>query len=237
MAAVLACGTGALLSHRSAAALWGIRATTRSKIDVTLGRSTGRAPVGIDVHRTRTLLARDSTQARRIPCTTVARTLLDLADVVDRRALERAYEQAGILRILDLADLEDVLGRAEGRLGAPVLRAVLADFDPGLPFTRSELERRFLELCRNAALPSPRVNAWIPVDGDGFEVDFSWPEQGLIAEADGYRAHGTPVAFERDRQRDRLLQLAGWRVIRFTWRQLVNEPSEVADTICRLLAT
>jgi very-short-patch-repair endonuclease len=236
MAAVLACGQGAVLSHRSAAALWGIRHTTRPTIDVTLGRPTGRVRPGVDIHRTRTLRSTDTTTNRRIPCTTVARTLLDLADVVDRGALERACGQAETLRLLDVAALEDVLTRANGRRGAPILRAALADYQPAMALSRSELERRFLRLCSDAALPSPRVNAWIRVDGDGFEVDFSWPEQRLIAEADGYRSHGTRAAFERDRRRDRLLQLARWRVIRFTWNQLASEPTEIAHTIRRLLA-
>jgi very-short-patch-repair endonuclease len=216
--------------------LWGIRQTSRPTIDVTLGRSTGRARSGIDIHRTRTLKPSDATREQRIPCTTVARTLLDLADVVDRRALERAFEQAEALRLLDVTAIEDVLARANGRQGAPILRAVLAEYDPAMPLSRSELERRFLTLCRDAAQPSPRVNAWVPVEGGGFEADFSWPARHLIAEADGYATHGTRAAFERDRRRDRLLQLAGWRVIRFTWRQLVDEPSEIADAISRLFA-
>jgi predicted transcriptional regulator of viral defense system len=186
MAAVLACGPDALLSHRSAAALWGIRPTARSRIDVTLGRPTGRALPGIDIHRTRTLGAQDATKVTNIPCTTVARTLLDLADVVDRRGLERAVEQAEILRLLDLTAVDDVLARAAGRRGAPVLRAIVADYDPEPAPTKNELERRFLELCRNAALPSPRVNAWVTVEADGFEVDFSWPDARLIVEVDGY---------------------------------------------------
>jgi very-short-patch-repair endonuclease len=192
--------------------------------------------LGIDVHTARRFASRDATREQGIPCTTVARTLLDLAEVVDRGALERAFEQAETLRLLDVTAIEDVLARAHGRRGAPVLGAVLAEYDPAMPLSRSELERRFLTLCRDAALPSPRVNAWVPVEGGGFETDFTWPARRLIAEADGYTTHGTRAAFERDRRRDRLLQLAGWRVIRFTWRQLVDEPTEIADAIRRLLA-
>jgi very-short-patch-repair endonuclease len=97
------------------------------------------------------------------------------------------------------------------------------------------LERRFLELCRNAALPSPRVHAWVTVEGDGFEVDFCLPDARLIVEVDGSEIHGTRAAFERDRQRDRLLVLEGWHVVRFTWRQVVRRPGDVADTLRRLL--
>jgi very-short-patch-repair endonuclease/predicted transcriptional regulator of viral defense system len=236
MAAALACGEGALLSHRSAAALWGIRPTSRSRIDVTLGRSMGRAIPGIEIHRSRTLRDHDGTKTANIPCTTPARTLLDVAEVVDRRGLERAVEQAEILRLLDLTAIDDVLARAAGRRGAPVLRAIVADHDPEPAPARNELERRFLELRRNAAQPSPRVNAWVTVEGDGFEVDFSWPDARLIVEVDGCETHGTRAAFERDRQRDRLLVLEGWHVVRFTWRQVVRRPGDVADTLRRLLA-
>jgi very-short-patch-repair endonuclease len=234
MAAVLACGRGAVLSHRSAAALLGLRPTSRARIDVTTPHRAGRRRAGIDAHAGN-LCDRDKATIRGIPCTTVAPTLLDLADVVDRRDVERACEQAETLRLLDLGALQDVLARADGRRGAPILRGILADFDPTATLTRTELEKRFLALCRGAGIPAPRVNAWVPLKGDGFEVDFSWPDQRLIVEVDGYRTHGTRAAFERDRGRDRLLTLAGWRVIRFTWRHLVREPDEVADTVRRLL--
>jgi hypothetical protein len=195
MAAVLACGPGAVLSHRSAAALWGVRFTSRSVIDVTLGRPTRRARPGIEIHRTRTLRPRDTTRHHGVPCTTVARTLLDLAALIDRRSLERACEQAEILRLLDLHALIDVLDRAAGRRGATALRSVLATYADGGPLTRSELEERLLEACERFAIPPPRVNALVRVGGDPIEVDFSWPGQSLIVEVDGYRTHGTRGAF------------------------------------------
>jgi hypothetical protein len=235
MAAVLACGARAVLSHRSAAALWGVRPTSRPTIDVTVGHQTRRARPGIDIHRTRSLAPRDATSYRGIPCTTVARTLLDLAEVVDRRSLERGFEQAEILRLLDLHALVEVLDRAAGRRGVPAVRSILAGYQDGRPLTRSELEKRFLAVCERGGIPQPTVNAWVPFGGSGAEVDFSWPEQRLIAEADGYRTHGTRGAFERDRSRDRQLVLAGWRVVRFTWRQLATDPDNIADTIRRLL--
>ncbi|HZA89075.1 MAG TPA: DUF559 domain-containing protein [Solirubrobacterales bacterium] len=156
--------------------------------------------------------------------------------MIDRRALERAYEQAEVLGILNLVAVQDVLARSLGRHGATVLRAIVSDLDAGPSLTRSELEERFLAVCDAAGIPRPRVNAWIPLDGGGVEVDFLWPAQRLAVETDGHRVHGTRQAFERDRRRDRRLLLAGWRVARFTWRQLVRDPEEVAATIRALLA-
>jgi Transcriptional regulator, AbiEi antitoxin/REase_MTES_1575 len=236
MAAVLACGPGAVLSHRSAAALWGIRPTARSGIDVTAPARAGRRRAGIDVHDAATLAASDVTRVDAIPCTTVPRTLLDLAAVLDRRALERAYDQAEVLRVLDSAAVEDLLARSPRRHGVAALRAVVQAAAP-LALTRSELEERFLSICAAAGIPRPRVNAWVPLVGGGVEVDFFWPAHRLIVETDGHRVHGTRHAFERDRRRDRRLLLAGWRVARFTWRQLVRDPDEVVATIRTLLTS
>jgi REase_MTES_1575 len=235
MAAVLACGSRAALSHRSAAALLAIRPTAGAAIDVTAPGRPRRRARKIRVHRSATLRDQDVTTVDRIPCTTVARTLLDLAEVVDRRSVERAYEQAEVLGILDLIAVEDVLARASGRRGAPRLRAIVADSNPGVTLTRSELEERLLAICGAAGIPLPRVNAWVPLDGGGVEVDFMWPAERLVVETDGHRVHGTRQAFERDRRRDRRLLLAGWRVVRFTWRQLLQDPAEVAETIRTLL--
>ena len=234
MAAVLACGSHAALSHRSAAALWGLRPTMRAAIDVTVPRRAGFSRPGVDVHRARRLDPADVTRVRGVPCTTVARTLLDLAEVLDGQALGRACEQAEVLRILDRRAVDRVLARADGRHGAPALRTVLAEV--GCALTRSELEKRFLALCAAAGVPLPRVNAWLELDGGGLEVDFLWDVQRLIVETDGHRTHGTRRAFERDRRRDQRLTLAGWRVVRVTWRQLTLDPDDVARTIGALLA-
>ena len=168
------------------------------------------------------------------PCTTVARTLLNLAEVVDRRELERACEQAEVLRVLDARALECVLARTPGGHGAQALWEILADY-PGDSLTPSELERRFLALCAAAGITRPRVNAWLDLDGGGVEADFLWEAQRLIAETDGHRIHGTRRAFERDRRRDQRLAVAGWRVVRFTWRQVTLDPDEVARTIAGML--
>ena len=234
MAAVLGCGPGTALSHRSAAALWGLRPTARRLIDVSAPRHR-RARRGIDTHWTRGLAETDVTTREAIPCTTVARTLLDLAAVVDRHAFERAYDQAEVLRVLDRDAVEDVLARSSRRPGLATLRAVVeADRPPAL--TRSELEKRFLAICSAAALPRPQVNAWVPLDGGGIEVDFVWRERRLIVETDSDKFHGTRAAFERDRVRDQRLLLAGWRVARFTWRQIIHDPGGVAETLRGLLA-
>jgi hypothetical protein len=234
IAAVLACGRDAVLSHRSAAALWSLRPTTRAAIDVTVPRRVGVSRPGIDFHRTTGLEPGDLTRVRAVPCTTVARTLVDLAEVIDRRELARACERAEVLRLFDARALEGALAWTTGRHGAPALRDVLAHY-AGDPHTRSQLERRFLALCFAAGIPRPRVNAWIDLDGGGLEADFLWEAQRLIAETDGHRTHGTRRAFERDRRRDQRLALAGWRVVRFTWRQITLDPDEVARTVTGML--
>lgn len=234
MAAVLACGPTAVLSHRSAAALWELRPTARGGIDVTIATRAGLARRGIDVHRPRSLLACDRVKVRGIPCTSVARTLLDLADVVPRRVVERAFNEAEILELLDRRALDDVLSRAHGRRGAAVLRLVRADPGRAETLTQSKLEESFLALCDEAALPQPRCQAWIPlseVAGDGAKADFLWPEPRLVAETDGLGVHGTRRAFETDRRRDQRLAIAGYRVVRFTWLQVTESPHEVAATL------
>jgi very-short-patch-repair endonuclease/predicted transcriptional regulator of viral defense system len=236
MAAVLAYGPKAVLSHRSAGALWGLRSDGRAKTDVSLPSRSARSRPGIDVHRSGTLTLADCTTQDGIPCTTLARTLLDLAEVVDHRGLERAIEQAEVLRLFDLRAVEDVLERANGRHGAAALRAVLAGLEePAL--TDTELEERFLMLCRAASLPSPEVNEWLDIDDlPAVKADFLWRRQRLVIETDGWESHGTRQAFERDRRRDERLKLAGYDLLRFTRRRIVADPSGVTRTVAQLLA-
>lgn len=231
MAAVLACGRDAVLSHRSAAALWGIGSAAGPRVDVTLPSQSGNAPPGIALHRVRGLDDEDRVVRKSIPATSVARTLFDLAEVVDTRRLERSFEEAERLRLLDLRAVERVCQRSRGRRGLRPLLALLPNLKPP-PHTRSELERRFLDLCRDFGLPAPIINA--PVVG--FEVDALWPYAKLIVELDGYEFHRTRAAFERDRARDAVLQAGGHRVVRLTQRQLTNEPAATAKLIRRLLA-
>jgi very-short-patch-repair endonuclease len=236
MAAVLACGPGAVLSHRSAAALWGLRPSARARIDVTAPRRAGRVREGIDVHSGATLLPRDVTSVRGIPCTTVARTLLDLAEVVDRRGVERACDQAEVLRLYDGKAVDDVLGRATGRHGASRLHAVLAEYEVGENITHRELEERFLLLCRNSNLPKPKVNAWVQLPDGAVQADFLWADERLIVETDGRATHGTRRSFESDRRRDQRLLVAGWHVMRRTWRQVTREPTELVESLRTQLA-
>jgi putative AbiEi antitoxin of type IV toxin-antitoxin system/uncharacterized protein DUF559 len=232
-AAVLACGgaDAAVLSHRSAAALWELLPAPSGKVDVTsLRRSTSN--VALRVHRGTTLRPDDvARQDDGLPVTSVARTLIDLADVLTPQRLRRACHQAEILRLLDAAVLEQTLTRHPGRRTTG-LRTILADLaTTGPHVTRSELEERFLSLITQFGLPQPLVNQTV----HGYEVDFLWPGQRLIAEVDGAATHLTPTAFERDRRRDAALQVAGFRVVRFTWRQIIEEPSAVAATVRALL--
>jgi predicted transcriptional regulator of viral defense system len=233
MAAVLACGPGAVLSHRSAAALWGLRPTSRRAVDVIAPRGSRRPRAGIEIHRADSLRPIDTTSRNGVPCTTIARTLLDLAEVAP---VERALDQAEILRLLDARALGDAIAAAAGRRGAAILRTLLAGYDTANALTRSELEAHFLALCRGAALPVPEVNAWLTLpDGTPVQPDFLWRAQRLIVEADGHATHGTRRAFEQDRVRDQRALLAGWRTLRCTWRQVLHEPDALARTLAALL--
>lgn len=235
MAAVLACGPDAALSHRSAAELWGLRPDERDSVDVTAPGRRGRSPRGIDAHRHSSLRASDVIRVRGIPCTNVERTLLDLAALVPIWGLRKAVAEAEVLRMLDHAKLRRLIQRNRGRRGVARLRLVLDELHPQVKRTRSELERRFLRMCVRADLPSPEVNASLEIDGRRLEPDFLWRDAGLIIEADGRRYHDTDSAFQLDRRREQRLQLAGWRVSRCTWEQVENESRRLAETIRGLL--
>jgi hypothetical protein len=216
LAAVLACGEGAVLSHVSAAAHWGLLHTAATKTDVT-APATRRAHSGIRLHLSRSLIARDTTTHEQIPITTIARTLLDLAATQPEARLERALAQAHHLRIYDHAAITDVLARANGHRGTSALARAAAREDPKL--TASDWEDRMLAIIRDAKLPEPLVNH--PLDAPDYgrlRPDFYWPAHDLIVETDGWETHGTRPAFERDRAKDAALTAAGLRVVRFTWR-------------------
>jgi predicted transcriptional regulator of viral defense system/very-short-patch-repair endonuclease len=215
LAAVLACGEGAVLSHRSAAAHWGLLQTAATRIDVTAPR-TRAGDASIRLHHSRSLDARDTTTHQGIPITSVARTLLDLAATVRADRLERALAQAEHLQLYDHRAITELLARANGHRGTAALTKATA-LEPKL--TRSEWEDRLLKLVRAAALPEPLVN--LPLDAPEYgecKPDFHWPAQSLIVETDGWRTHRTRAAFERDRAKDAALTAAGYRVVRFTWR-------------------
>jgi very-short-patch-repair endonuclease len=235
MAAVLASGEGAVLSHRSAAALWGFRKDMGAPIDVTAPNRRGRIPKGISAHRADFVAPIDRTMRRAIPCLTVERVLLDLAGVLPAWELRKAIAEAEVLGILSFAAMRSLIRRSRGRRGVARLRLILEELDPATKRTRSELERRFLALCKRADLPRPEVNAVLDV-GDGWlEADFLWRDAGLVVEADSRQFHDTASAFQHDRLREQRLQLVGWRVSRWTWEQVENEPHRVAKTIRALL--
>ncbi len=238
LAAVKACGPGAVLSHRSAAVLWGMLEADDEDdgIDVTAPNRRGRAPSPIRAHRDGAMSAGDRTVFRGVPCTTPARTLLDLAAILPIWELKRALAQAEVLRLVTASSLRAVIRRHRGRRGVARLRLVLDEIHPERKRTRSELEGMFLEMCQRANLPSPEVNVRLRVDGGKLEADFLWRDAALIVEADSRRFHDTDSAFLTDRRREQRLQLAGWRVSHCTWEQVEFEPTRLASTIRRLLA-
>jgi predicted transcriptional regulator of viral defense system len=227
LAAVLAAGPRAVLSHRSAAALWGVRQSSSNRVDITIPSSRRSRP-GIRFHVTR-LPADETASLAAIPVTSVPRTLLDLAAVLDRRSVERAIEQAEVLRLTDPLSLPDLLARYPRRSGVAAIRRVLANGELGTTVTRSELEERFLRFLDERGLPKSELSVPIAVREGHVEVDCVWRQQRLIAELDGRAVH--------DRTRDRALNAAGWRVIRITWRQLIHEAEELEEDIRTLSGT
>jgi hypothetical protein len=236
MAAVLACGSEAVLSHRSAAELWGLLQEGEGMIDVMAPNRRGRIPAGIQAHRDSSLAPVDRTSTRGIPCTSVERTLLDLASECTTWELRQALAEAEVRRLLDHAKLRRLIRGSRGRRGVAKLRLLFEELDPSTKRTRSELERRFLRVCARAGLPRPEVNVALEVEDGVAEADFLWRDAGLIVEADSRRFHDTNFAFEHDRKREQRLQLAGWRVSRCTWKQVEREPRRLVETIRGLLA-
>lgn len=227
MAAVLTCGDGALLSHGSACALWGLIRSRRGPVDVT--SATGSQRPRIAVHEG-AICSEDRAEVDRIAVTTVARTLFDFAEVVDEDDLRRAAEEADRLRLLRIPELEAVCGRCPGRRALrPIHRLIDAVQMP--EDIQSPLEDRVLELCREHDLPVPVVGATVL----GREVDAFWPDRKLMVEADSWQFHGHRAAFESDRERDAAMQTEGYRVIRLTHRRLERDPAKVANQLRRLL--
>ncbi len=230
MAAVLACGSGTCLSHRSAATLWDIWSSAASRIDVTVPGRRGRGRPGVVLHRVAALPADDRAIREGIPVTAVARTLLDLAGLLSLEHLRRACEKAEGMELLDMRALQAVRDRSPRRQGVRALDALIHGGTEPLP-VRSELERRFVEVCRQAGLPPPVLNTLV----EGYEVDALWMPRKLIVELDGYAFHRSRTAFERDRARDVDLQLAGYRVVRITARRLDRDPERVIAALRSLL--
>jgi very-short-patch-repair endonuclease len=226
MAAVMASGRGSFLSHLDAAALWRIYDTRAKTVHLlTIARSARRLP-GIKVHRARRLDPADVTRKDGIPVTTVARTLIDLTDVLASHRLLRAIREAEYLQLLDLDTLTAAVERATGRRRVNELKRAIERHRPG-QIVREELEHRFLELVHGAGLPDPKTNVKVKTRRSTYEVDCLWPDEGVAVELDGRAAHIRAEGFEEDRARDAALTATGLRPLRFTWRRLTDEPAEV----------
>jgi very-short-patch-repair endonuclease len=233
MAAVLAAGRDAVLSHASAAAAWDLRPVGSGAIHVTVAGDPGRSRrAGIRIHRSSTLTPDETTEHKAIPITTPARTLIDLAGTLKGRPLEQALDRAELLRLIDFADLRRALTEHPTRPGSPSLQAMLSRYMIGSAPTRSVLEERFLRRCDDHGLRRPETNTRI----EGIEVDFAWRDARLIVEVDGYAFHRSSSAFEADRARDVTLTLAGWRVLRFTHAQVTGRATWVAAAIAHRVA-
>jgi hypothetical protein len=232
VAVVMACGRGAVLSHESAAAYWGMRPDHGTFWSVSIPGNRGRSLSNIRVHQTR-LAPEDIVFRDGIWVTTPARTLLDLAEVVPAAQLPRALERAEELRLFDLGAIDATIARSPGRRGLKPLLAALELHRPGV-VTRSELERIAVRLVAEAGLPVPVANAGVAgIDG---EVDLLWTEQAVVVEIDSAAYHSSRRAFERDRRKTVELTALGYRVLRITDRQLTREPRWAAARIAALLA-
>ncbi len=231
-AALLACGEGALISHWSAAYLWGLMENPPSEIHVATPGRHCRSRNGIRLHRVKALDPRDVRVKDGIPLTAPARALIDLAAETGYDVLERMLAGARVKKLVSDRELKRALERAGHRAGTGRMRGFLkAEQGPAL--TRSKAERLMRRLIRAAGLPGPQTNVRV----EGWEVDFFWPDQRLIVEVDGFLFHGHRAAFERDRRKQLALAAAGYRVIRITWMQLLHEALLVAAKLAQALTT
>ena len=230
LAAVLAAGPDALLSHRSAGWLWGIWRSSPAPYEVTTPISRRRKPPLI-VHYARHLQAEDRATCEGIPVTAVPRTLLDLAASVRQWQLGRCLERAELLELFDLPKVEQLLGRTKGHRGHGHLRRAIGLYrEPD--FTRSGLEARFLDLIREAGLPRPSTGFNV----EGYELDVFWQRERFAVELDTYSTHGGHAAFEGDRLRQEDLMLVGIEMTRVTGHRLEREPQRVVERVARLLS-
>jgi very-short-patch-repair endonuclease len=227
IAAVYACGPEALAGYRSAGGMWGVQRWPR-RIEVTAPRGC-KPKKGFTLHRSRCIHPEDRALIDNIPVTSVARTIVDLADVLSEERLADAVNEAELRQLFDLKAVERVLERLPGRKGRHKLQRVLSNYRDVQPFTRSRGERLVWATCDQYGLDKPRVNAWV----HGYEVDFFWPHAGLVLEFDGGAVHQTTKAFYEDRKRDRDLAAKGIHVVRATGR---DEPAELANQLLAILS-
>lgn len=228
MAAVLACGNGAVLSHSSAAALWRVGSEQRGLIEISLPSPSRRRHRGLRIHRRPSLnLERDTTREYGIPVTTPVQTLIDMSLRLDRPGVERMINEADKYNLVTPPRLRLAL---DGRVGAPGVAKLRHLLDRRtFRLTKEELERRFLPLAARAGLLVPLTGQIV----NGFEVDFFWPELGLVVETDGLRYHRTPAEQARDRLRDQAHTAAGLTQLRFTHEQVRYEPEYVTRTLAQ----
>jgi very-short-patch-repair endonuclease len=234
--AVIACGPDAVISHRSAAFLLGISERSPRVIDLIASGKRSSSMDGIRVHEVPYPAKLEVVRAHGIPCTSVARTIVDLAGVHGEAQMRDVFARAAARKVLDLGAIEGVLDGGTRRRGAPCLRRVIADWRPVVATTnygdvRSLFEAKLLPLIAAADLPMPQVNALVRTAEETFEVDLLWPAARFIVEADGRAHHGTDRAFERDRHRDRELLAADHHVLRVTWREAEREPAKILAVI------
>jgi very-short-patch-repair endonuclease len=229
MAAVLACGPNAMLSHREAAALHDLRQIGSGPINVTSVRR--HALAGVRSHRARTLDPADGTTVDAIPVTSLARTYLDLAELLSHTRLIDALEAGQRQDKLDIAAINATIDRNPGRHGIPALREAIAELADTPPLLQSDLERAFRALVRAHGLPMPQFNVYV----EGELADVVFPDHRLVVEVDGWLYHRGRRAFNDDRRRDRKRVRAGWRVIRFSDDQVQYEPELVGAELSELL--
>ena len=234
LAAVLACGPGAVLSHRAAADVWRLRPNAAGRLEVTVPRHRD-GPSNVEVHRSRSLRSQDITIKHGIPVTTVARTLLDLSAILGAADLEVAVDRAERLGLFDLTAVVDVLERARGRRGSGKLRRTVQAYE--ISTQKSNLERRFKAILETAAdIPSPFFNAMVDGEAGTHEVDAHWPAYSLAVQVDGFEFHRTRRDRENDAASDADLELGGQRVMRFTWDDVTVHASRTLRRIRLALA-
>jgi Transcriptional regulator, AbiEi antitoxin len=235
MAAVLAIGDGALLSHRSPAALWGLRGEPKGAVHVTLASKSRHVP-GIRRHSSRCLHVDEITVEYGVPVTSVPRTIFDCARGGDVDLVENLLRQAEYSERYDPLSLPALVARYPRRRGCRTVKAALRRLEESPSgHTASRLEERFLPFLRAYGLPIPHLNEWIVLGGTRYKVDCRWPGTKEIVELDSWKAHGTRSAFREDRERDRRLRVAGYGLTRISWAQLDDEPAAIATDLRALL--
>lgn len=227
-----------MISHATAAAFWGLREKWPVTIDVIVPCETGRKIDGIRAHRCRYPAQEEIVEVAGLPCTTPARSLVDIAGTFGTYSLRLAVEQAAVRKLLDLDELDRAMHRGKGRRGMPALRAIADEWRPvgNVPDVRSIFEARMLPRLLALGFERPVCNHTLQVDGHRLTPDFYWERQRLIVETDGAKTHATPPAFRNDRWRDQVLMANGYRATRVTWEHIRDEFDDTLDRIRRMLA-